>query len=271
MEHIPELARARRSVRSFDGRPLRPVDLEALKAFLATVENPYGIPVDFRFLDAKAQSLACPVITGTNCYLGAKVARVPHGEEAFGYSLEMLVLFAQSLGIGTTWIGGTMDRGAFERAMELDAGECMPCVTPLGYPAEKMSLREAMMRKGAKADSRAAFESLFFDGDFLTPLTEVKAGVLRDALECVRLAPSAVNRQPWRVLVSEGAAYFYKKGSKGFANEHVGDLQKVDLGIALRHFALCAQEQGLRLRFTLGAPEIDAPAGLEFIAGYALS
>ena len=43
--------------------------------------------------------------------------REPHGEEAFGYAFEQIVLYAESLGIGTTWIGGTMDRKAFEKAM----------------------------------------------------------------------------------------------------------------------------------------------------------
>ena len=88
--------------------------------------------------------------------------RLPHAEEAFGYVFERVVLFTEAKGIGTTWIGGTMDRGAFERAMGLEEGEVMPCVSPLGYPARKMSLRETMMRKGVKADSRLPFEALFF-------------------------------------------------------------------------------------------------------------
>jgi len=38
----------------------------------------------------------------------------------------------------------------------------MPCVSPLGYPAEKMSLRETLMRKGIQADKRMDFDRLFF-------------------------------------------------------------------------------------------------------------
>ncbi|MBR7032250.1 MAG: nitroreductase family protein [Clostridia bacterium] len=64
-----------------------------------------------------------------------------------------------------------------------------------------MSLRETMMRKGVKADSRLGFEELFFDGGFETPLTEEKSGALKDVLNAVRFAPSAVNKQPWRVVV----------------------------------------------------------------------
>ena len=85
----------------------------------------------------------------------------PGEEEAFGYAFEKIVLFVQSLGVGTTWIAGTMDRSGFERAMKLNEDEVMPCVSPLGYEAKKMSLRETMMRKGVKADTRLPFASLF--------------------------------------------------------------------------------------------------------------
>ena len=55
------------------------------------------------------------------------MTRAPHAEEAFGYSLERIVLFAESIGVGTTWIAGTMDRSAFEKAISLQAGDVMPC------------------------------------------------------------------------------------------------------------------------------------------------
>lgn len=267
MNHIAQVIRERRSVRTFDGQPLREEDIKRLRDFIRKIENPYEIPVEFKLLDAKKDGLSSPVIAGTEQYIGAKVKRMPHAEEAFGYSFEMLVLCAQSLGIGTTWIGGTMDRAAFEHAMALGADEMMPCASPLGYPAKKMSLRETMMRKGVKADTRARFEELFFDADG-APLTEARAGRLREPLELVRLAPSAVNKQPWRVIVSGGAAHFYEEKSKGFAGAATGDLQKVDVGIALCHFALGAREAGLEPRFSLSDPQLAAAGGREYIASW---
>ena len=109
------------------------------------------------------------------------------------------MLFAESLGIGSTWIAGTMDRKAFERAMSLSEGEVMPCVSTLGYPARKMSLKETMMRKGIKADTRLDFNELFFsckpesleNKGILTPVDEEGAGRLNEPLDLVRWAPSA--------------------------------------------------------------------------------
>ena len=199
--NVLECIRARRSVRTFDETPLTPEDAAAVLSFAEKLETPYDIPITWKLLDAKRQGLKSPVIVGTDTFIAGKMPRVPHAEEAFGYAFEKVVLFAESRGIGTTWIAGTMDRPAFERAMDLRDGEVMPCVSPLGYPAKKMSMREAIMRKGIKADARLPFETLFYSGSFDTPLVSEAAGTLFDALEAVRLGPSAVNKQPWRVVV----------------------------------------------------------------------
>lgn len=270
MEHIEELVRNRRSVRTFDATEIRPDDLEKLSAFCAQIKNPYDIPVEFKLLDGRARKLKCPVVSGTSLYIGAKVSRAPHGEEAFGYSFEKFVLYAQSLGIGTVWIGGTMDRTAFEQAMALEGEERMPCMSPIGYPAKKMSVKESVMRKAVKADSRDPFEAMFFDGAFDTPLTREKAGRLAVPLEMVRLAPSAVNRQPWRIVTEQNAAHFYLKHTKGFVSEAVGDMQKIDLGIALCHFSLAAEELELPFQFCVSDPGFAAEADTEYIASYLL-
>lgn len=267
MNNIDALVRGRRSVRTFDERPLTQQDLEKLCAFMQHAENPYGLPVEFRLLNAKEQRLSCPVVVGTDLYAGAKMKIAPHLNEAIGYSFEAFILYAQSLGVGTVWVGGTMDRPAFESAMHLAEDEVMPCVTPLGYPAAKMSLRETLMRKGIKADERMAFDELFFEGSFSSPLTPERAGKLAHPLEMVRLGPSAVNKQPWRVVVTENAAHFYLKRARGFGGG-VLDMQKIDVGIALCHFDLAAKEAGLTPIFELSDPGIPAKDGEEYIATY---
>ena len=172
------------------------------------------------------------------------------------------------MGIGTTWIAGTMDRAAFEKAMELEDGEVMPCVSPLGYPAKKMSLRESMMRKGIKADTRMKFEELFFDGSFDRPLTGDKAGKLAEALEGVRLAPSAVNKQPWRAVVCGDKVHFFEKRTKGYVSPDGWDIQKIDMGIALCHFELAAKESGLEVSMEICAPSLPGAEDLIYTASF---
>ena len=263
-----ELIRARRSVRPFSGEPLRESDAQKILAFAGTAENPYRQPIEWTLLKTEDTGLSSPVIVGEDTYIAGKMRRAPHAEEAFGYSFEKIVLYAQSLGVGTTWIAGTMDRSAFEKAVGLAPDEVMPCVSPLGYPAKKMSLRESMMRRGVKADSRLSFSDLFFDGSFNRPLTPENAGKWKEALEAVRLAPSAVNKQPWRAVVCGDRVHFYEKRSKARA-EGEWDIQKTDLGIALCHFELVMKEGGAPVYFSSEDPGLSVGADTVYIATFA--
>lgn len=267
LPHSSDLIRARRSVRSFEKRTPEAAVIEKLLEYGKNIENPFGIPVDFRVLYAAEHGLLCPVTNGTELYVAGKIAIRPFANAAFGYSFEKFLLYAQSLGLGSVWLGGTMNRSAFEQAMELNENEMMPCAAPIGYPAKRMTVRETAMRKAIRADERLPFEDLFFDGGFTKPLTPEKADALRLPLEAVRLAPSAVNKQPWRVVLADGCAHFYLQRSKGFARSGVLDMQMIDMGIALCHFELCAAECGLAVEFMQLAPAPDSVEA-EYIASY---
>ena len=258
----------RRSVRTFDGRGLSAEELEQLMAFAKSADNPYGIELEYHFLNAAEHGLKSPVIAGTDVFVAVKLKRMPHHEEAMGYAFEKFVLDACSIGIGTTWIAGTMNREALEKAIDLQDDEIMPCISPLGHAAGKMSLKEKAMRKGVGADRRQKFEELFFENDFDTPLKEENAGAFYIPLQMVRLGPSAVNKQPWRILIDGERVHFYVKHGRGGVSKSVGDMQKIDLGIALCHFELTAAEEGLDVTFEIEDPCIAMPPELEYIATY---
>lgn len=265
-----ELIRSRRSVRSFNGQPLRNEDAEELIAYAEALSSPYDIPIHWLLLNGTTDGLKSPVITGTDTFIAGKMDKVPHAEEAFGYVFEKIVLHAWSKGIGTTWIAGTMDRPAFEKAVGLSSGEVMPCISPLGYPAEKMSVRETLMRKGVKADSRMDAAELFFKDSFPMPLSLPESDPLSQVLEMVRWAPSAVNRQPWRILRIGNTWHFYEKRSKGYVSADGWDLQKIDMGIALSHFEIGLEEQGHTWEFIQDDPGIELPEDTIYIASYIL-
>ena len=261
-----EAIRTRRSVRTFSDRPLDPGTADRILAFADRAENPFDLAIEWKiFPAAEHPELTSPVIVGAQAWIGGKM---PLGigtraEEAFGYSFEKILLFAETLGLGSTIIAGTMDRSAFERAMKLEDGWIMPCVSPLGFPAERMSLRETVMRKGIRADTRLDFGELFFDGSFDKPLAPEKAGELAEVLELTRLSPSAVNKQPWRVVLDGSAhtprLHFYEKRGKGYVAPNGWDIQRIDMGIALCHCVLALEEQGLRPSVTEADPGIALP------------
>ena len=255
---IMQIIKNRRSVRTFDGRELSSEDKDKLHSYIENIENPYKIPVKFFLLNAKKYGLASSVIKGTNWYIAAKVVSTPHSEEAFGFSFEKMVLYACSIGIGTTWLAKTFERPAFEKAIEIKDGEFMYCVTPIGYPANEMSEKEIQMRKALKADERKSENELFFDKNFDNPL-KIDENI-KNALNAVKLAPSATNKQPWRIVKDGNKFHFYVAHTKGYATKDV-DVQKIDIGIALCNFMSVADGT-----LKIENPNISSADNVEYIA-----
>lgn len=262
--------RARRSVRTFTEESVASELIEKLSAYMKELDNPFHIPIEFQILDAKEYKVSSPVLVGAQTYIVGKYQRQPNAELAFGYEFEKLMLCAVSLGLGTVWIAGTMDRKAFERAIEVKDGEVMPAITPIGYAANKKSIREGMMRKAIKADERMDFEKLFFDRNFEHPLKEADAGRFLLPLQMVRWAPSATNKQPWRLVVDGNRIHFYEEKTKGYDREEIGDVQKIDLGIAMAHFEIAANETGQKGRFVQANPKLMLPENTEYITTFEL-
>ena len=261
-----DMIRKRKSVRTFDGEPLKNEDRAALEQYIQSPTNPFDVPVNFRLLHVKEYGLSSPVIVGADLYLAAKVKRCKHYEIGFGYSFEHVCLYAESLGLGTVMLAASLSRAAFEKAMDVQEDEVLPVASPVGYPAHKKSIRESLMRKGLKADERIPFEQLFFDKQYGYQLTASSAGIYADALEMARWAPSAGNKQPWRAVVTGDTVHFYEE--KSMKDSSLGDIQKVDVGIALAHFDLTMQEEGHNGRFIEADPGIALPENVQYIISY---
>ena len=199
--------------------------------------------------------------------MGVTVPDTEYAAEALGYAFEQVVLYAVSLGLGTCWLGGTFNRSAFTAAMHLEPGELFPILSPLGYPAKKKSLTEQIMRKTVKASARMPWEELFFINDFKHPLSETDAGKNQFPLEMVRLAPSAVNKQPWRVVVVDGRVHFFEKRAMKVEAGSV-DMQRIDVGIAVCHFHLAVTEQGRKGHFVREIPDFSIPEGTDYIVSW---
>lgn len=265
-----EVIRERKSVRTYKKQEIPEQTMNKVKNYLQKDTGLFDVPIEFTILNAKNDNVNSPVIIDADTYIAGKYRRQKNAEISFGYAFEKFVLYATSLGLGTVWLAATIDRKAFEKALNLKEDEVMPAVTPLGFAADKRSLRESMMRKGLKSDTRVPFDQLFFKNNFDKPLYKEESGIWALPLEMVRLAPSATNKQPWRTVVEKDKVHFYEKKTKGYASEDTGDIQKVDLGIALCHFEIAAQESGLKGRFFQIDPGITTAEDTEYIATFEL-
>ncbi len=267
---VEKTVMARSSVRTYENRVLSTNEKDQLNAYIDNLTNPFSIDVTFRLLEkdasADGEKLGTyGVIKGAENYIGASVADKELALEALGYSFENLILYATSLGLGTCWLGGTFNRGGFAAAMNLKEGDLFPCISPVGYPTGKKRPLESVMRWAAKSGQRKEWNELFFKQEFSQPLTKIEAGEFAFPLEMVRLAPSAVNKQPWRIVQDKDTYHFYLARALKSDNEKI-DLQRVDIGIAASHFHLAALEKGLPGKFQkLVKPEIQSPDQVQYI------
>lgn len=250
--HFPvnETVNKRYSVRTYDPCPVEDTVKEQILSYASTLNNPLGPKANFQFIEKETSSNGeklgtYGVIKGANLYMGVTIPNKEGALEALGYDFEQLVLYMTSIGLGTCWLGGTFNKGAFAEAMNVKGGDLFPIISPIGYPAAKMRISESLFRRTLGADSRMPWEKLFFRNDFNTPLTKEEAGDYQFPLEMVRLAPSAVNKQPWRVVFDGNAFHFFEKHTLGGSEVADVDIQRIDVGIAICHFYLAVMEKSL--------------------------
>lgn len=211
---VKDVVTKRYSVRTFDNKPIENEIKEKIRCYANSLQNPLGPKMKIQFIEKKIASNGeklgtYGIIKGANLYVGVTIPNEKYALEALGYEFEQLVLYVTSLGLGTCWLGGTFNRSAFTSAMEIKEGELFPILSPLGYPAQKKSITERIMRKSTKADERLPWKELFFKDNFETSLSMEEARNYKFPLEMLRLAPSAVNKQPWRVVMDRKG--FHKK------------------------------------------------------------
>jgi nitroreductase len=228
-------------------------------------------------------------IRGAHAYIAGAVGHAPTASRAqrgmdledVGYRIEQAILFATGLGLGTCWLGGTFTKSRFAERIALRPDELLPAVVAVGYAADRRSLLDHASHEFARSGTRLPWHRLFFESRSerqsggLEALLPEAVGPFATVLEMVRLAPSASNRQPWRLLRDGDAWHFYVQrtpvyGTGGMRWVGLADLQRVDMGIAMCHFALTADELGLHGHWQKTDPKLAMTEGLmEYIVTWA--
>jgi nitroreductase len=242
---IIELIKTRSSWRKYAPQEIAgKMKRNILEQIAAPLVGPFGNRVEFRLIEKKISEKEEQVRLGTYGFIsGAKhfiVGAVKDSEknfEDYGYLLEKLILYFTGLGLATCWLGGSFKRKDFGKTLELTEEKIIPAITPVGYPAKRRGIRDSFIRMTAGSKSRKPWEELFF---------EEQAGQYEIPLQMVRLAPSASNKQPWRILRQENMHRFFLRRTKNYDKMiKVADMQRIDMGIAMYHFESTARELNL--------------------------
>ena len=256
---ITEIIRQRFSCRSYLREPIRADKRKQLQAFLeALPPGPFGTRPRFDLAAATETDRKSLRGLGTYGFIKSSPAFIvgampstEYGLEDFGYLMEAIILYATGLDLGTCWLGGTFTKSRFGRKIHLTDDEIMPAIASVGEFTSPGQWRKGQISQVAGSHRRLPWEALFFIGRLGAPVSPEIAGDYASVLEMVRLAPSASNKQPWRILKHDAFWRFYLQRTPGYLQGwlkrllDISDLQRVDMGIAMCHFELTANSLGL--------------------------
>ena len=237
----------RSSVRTFENSAIKAETLDELNQVIDAVNKGLSQKAYFKLIQSKskgeeAQKLGTyGIIQGTRNFIAVITTQEEVDALNLGYQIEKIVLIATGLGLGTCWLGGTFDRSSFEDHLALKNNEKLVILIAFGYKKNKQSMIESTMRILAKSEQRKTSSELFLEGDGKAVLDLSAIGDYAKVLEMVRIAPSASNKQPWRIIKDKDHYHFYLTRTPGYGVMNY-DLQLNDIGIAKCHFEFAALE-----------------------------
>ena len=246
---VIEAIRKRESVRTYTDERLTQEQVNKIERFIRETKAPFGVEARIEFTQTETGEKPVKLgtygyISGASDYIMLIYKESPLAEVGSAYLFEQVVLFCTNMGLGTCWLGGSFSRGDFKKQVNLQLGEKLRIVSPVGYSSGKRRFLDFLIKPNKQIKKpRKPFNKIFYNKDFSTPLEENMAGIYHQPLEMVRLGPSANNKQSWRVVKDGETLHFYKTSSFGFS--------AIDIGIALCHFEQSCIELGIKGRFEM--------------------
>ena len=221
---IQEAIIARHSVRAYKEQPLTEDIVKALEEKIAELNSDGNLHMQLILNEPKAfQGTLAKYgkFRGVNNYIVVAGKKAGDLDERVGYYGEHLVLFAQTLGLNTCWVG--LSYSKVPGTYVLEDGEKIACYIALGY-GENQGVGHKV--KTVEQVSNAS---------------DVTPSWFKKGVEAALLAPTAVNQQKFSFELDErknGRPQVIAK--KGFSM--IGYTQ-LDLGIVKCHFEIGAGKE----------------------------
>jgi nitroreductase len=159
----------------------------------------------------------------------------PFHLENIGFIGQQIDLELQSKGFGTCWWGMKKPKKEYKKT---DGLSCVITMST-GQPQ--------------KDDPRV------YPGGFTRKEADeiVIGSTTADSLiEAVRIAPSAVNLQPWLVEKTGNKYNFFIRPAKSMMERMIKDMRRIDMGIAMAHLYVQAKAGGLSVSFSFAGKSI---------------
>lgn len=144
-----------------------------------------------------------------------------------GYILEPVLLYMTGKGLGTCY------QGATHLQIPSPDGLSQVAVVTFGYP-KSLLYRDPATAKRLPLKELCVFKEEVND-------------TVKNLLKAVRLAPSAMNQQPWRFIVYHDRIYIFSC-KEFFPAASATAMRDLGIGIMLSHLSVAAEEMWVNLR-----------------------
>lgn len=214
---IKEAIKERHMVRQYTDKTIPTDILESLNARITENNKKYNLHLALVVGNSDGiGSMAKLLLSKTvNNYIVLAGVDAPNLDEKLGYCGADLILYAQTLGLNTWWVGGMFNgKGALKNLNNKDV--CVNGVIAIGYGKTK----------GVPHKSKTAAEISRYNGK--TPQWFV------DGVDALLYAPTALNKQPY-VVSGDGNKVSISAGNGHFSG--------IDLGIGKYHFEVGAGKE----------------------------
>ena len=225
---LQEAIKARHSVRAYQGQPLSDADAHALQEKIDAVNREGRLHIQLIRNEPKAflgPFARYGKFRGVTDYLVMAGVKADDLDERIGYYGEQLVLFAQTIGLNTCWVGLSYTK--IPGPYVLNEDEVIQAYVSIGY-GETQGVSHKIKRI-----------------DQVSNVSDQTPDWFRRGVEAALLAPTAVNQQKFsfEFLPAEDGQLPRVRAKKGFS---LIGYTHMDLGIAKCHFEIGAGKDNFR-------------------------
>lgn len=194
-----------------------------------------------------------------------------------GYVCQHLMLKAYELGVDSCWIT-FKDADVIKQKLMINSNKKLTALVSLGYDGNKTKIinqpklgdnpsKAAVMIVQDNTSYRLGVEDVVFIKQWgkHADIEDLKNRGILDGFHYARLAPSTLNRQPWRFIVDDNIIVLAFRSDK-FINEYE---EKIDTGIVMLFFESIIDNTLFDVTWTMGKPDKEYMVPDDFlIVGY---
>ena len=222
--NLYEAVYQRHSVRKYKMEAIDPERLSKIGAFYEQIEPLFpGIETEIGIKENVAGKHICRGFFGVTApyYLTVYSEKRDRAEMNAGYLCEQISLYMLTLGIGSCYLGASIPAGT----PKVRSDKALVISMAFGIPAGRLT------RRSEDAKRLPVKELCVYKDPPTRWMTQV--------IEAARLAPSSMNRQPWRFVAAQNRIHIFSK-KDGMDKPKKWD--EFNFGVMFAHIAIASEE-----------------------------